>query len=344
MQKAGHEEKMFRLLFSLFLCLAAAEEWHVRGAPGQWVVQQGLTGAGAVASASFADSRSQDGWTTLTVKTLAGSNLSDVALVEGAGFLEGFITQKLILAAYVNYAGSATKNPLTEKEEALLESQMSFIHEQIKASRSEDPYWGAIEQILSHWDGMIAGFQKAAGPGSLSMSQLMSYILSYEIGDYARATAQSELVRIDEHGVRHIATPHPVFDTWAGKRMLLDEHCSVLIKRTDDDLISAHDTWSSMNTLLRVYKTYDFPSGAVQFSGYPGLPMSGDDWFITLNNKLVVTETTNGVFNTSLFSAMTSETIPYFIRVQVANMLATTGPEWHTIFSRYNNGGYNNQW
>jgi hypothetical protein len=31
------------------------------------------------------------------------------------------------------------------------------------------------------------------------------------------------------------------------------------------------------------------------------------------------------------------------VRVQIANS-ARSAPEWHSLFSRFNNGGYNNQW
>lgn len=70
--------------------------------------------------------------------------------------------------------------------------------------------------------------------------------------------------------------------------------------------------------------------------------MSGDDFFIN-EHKLVIMETTNEIFNQTLYRYLTSETVPYWLRVQVANR-ATNGPQWHALFGRYNNGGYNNQW
>jgi len=56
-------------------------------------------------------------------------------------------------------------------------------------------------------------------------------------------------------------------------------------------------------------------------------------------------ETTNGVMNSSLFyEHVTEETVMYWIRVIVANRMASTGEEWTTIFALYNSGTYNNQW
>ncbi len=53
--------------------------------------------------------------------------------------------------------------------------------------------------------------------------------------------------------------------------------------------------------------------------------MSGDDFFIN-QHQLVIMETTNEIFNQTLYKYLTSETVPYWLRVQVAN-LASTGPE-----------------
>jgi hypothetical protein len=63
-----------------------------------------------------------------------------------------------------------------------------------------------------------------------------------------------------------------------------------------------------------------------------GLPFSGDDWFIT-SKKLMITETTNEIFNMSLYEYLTVQTVPYWVRVQVAND-ASTAPEWHQLFQK----------
>ena len=69
-------------------------------------------------------------------------------------------------------------------------------------------------------------------------------------------------------------------------------------------------------------------------------------------------ETTNSVFNMSLYQYVTTETVLYWIRNIVANRMASTGKAWVDIFSMYNSGtyeldyfaskslsySYNNQW
>jgi hypothetical protein len=59
---------------------------------------------------------------------------------------------------------------------------------------------------------------------------------------------------------------------------------------------------------------------------------------------LVVIETTNNIMNASLLQFVVPQTVLYWVRVMVANRMASSGSEWSTIFSKYNSGTYNNQW
>jgi hypothetical protein len=63
--------------------------------------------------------------------------------------------------------------------------------------------------------------------------------------------------------------------------------------------------------MLPIYKSYEFPlstggtaSKRVSFASYPGLLSSEDDFYI-LDTKLVVMETTNAVFNLTLYDSIT---------------------------------------
>jgi len=46
----------------------------------------------------------------------------------------------------------------------------------------------------------------------------------------------------------------------------------------------------------------------------------------------------------SLYDYLTTKTVPYWIRIMVANRLASSGSTWSNAFSLYNSGTYNNQW
>jgi len=65
---------------------------------------------------------------------------------------------------------------------------------------------------------------------------------------------------------------------------------------------------------------------------------------LELPNRYIA-ETTNSVFNKSLFvDYLSINTVPEWIRIMVANRLATGGSDWSQYFSEYNSGTYNNQW
>lgn len=68
-----------------------------------------------------------------------------------------------------------------------------------------------------------------------------------------------------------------------------------------------------------------------------GFLMSLDDFYL-LGSGLLMTQTSIGVFNASLFSQLSPHSLLAWQRVRLANGLAHTGEEWAQVFSRYNSG------
>ena len=95
--------------------------------------------------------------------------------------------------------------------------------------------------------------------------------------------------------------------------------------------------------MLRQYKVYNISGRTISFSSYPGTVHSGDDWYM-LSNGLTVQETTNDNYNPSSYVYVVNESVPEFIRVMVANTLATSTEEWSRLFCTHNSGTYNNQY
>ena len=73
----------------------------------------------------------------------------------------------------------------------------------------------------------------------------------------------------------------------------------------NSDLLSAHDTWNSYQSMLRVLKRYRLPyrrtlggrpvpGASMSMSSYPGVLYSGDDFTVVTDTGLVVIETTIG--------------------------------------------------
>lgn len=54
-------------------------------------------------------------------------------------------------------------------------------------------------------------------------------------------------------------------------------------------------------------------------------------------------ETTNGIYNKSLYDAIQPHALLMWQRAQVANFGAAGGADWVDLFARHNSGTYNNQ-
>jgi len=117
-----------------------------------------------------------------------------------------------------------------------------------------------------------------------------------------------------------------------------------------------HSTWDDYSEMLRVYKYYEIemlgegvPHGLgnkrISFSSYPGCLSSTDDWYI-INDKFIITETTLEVMQENLYRYILDikHYVPDFMRVMLANRMATNGLSWVFWLSYYNTGTYNSQW
>jgi hypothetical protein len=129
-------------------------------------------------------------------------------------------------------------------------------------------------------------------------------------------------------------------------------HCSVMVKATPgyEDILAGHSTWSLYPLMLRVFKHYSFNlkepttgSRIMSFSSYPGALTSIDDYYI-LGSGLIVMETTNGIYNNSLFKMVMPESLLSWQRIRAASQMASDATEWTDTVAKYNSGTYNNQY
>ena len=127
-------------------------------------------------------------------------------------------------------------------------------------------------------------------------------------------------------------------------------HCSAIVKIADDfsQLFMSHSSWYTFVAMTRIMKHYNFQtafgvSHKVSFSSYPGFLESWDDFYI-MESGMVMLETTNNVFNKSLYEYVTPQTALAWQRVRVASYISNNGSYWGDNI-RYNNSGtYNNQY
>ena len=62
------------------------------------------------------------------------------------------------------------------------------------------------------------------------------------------------------------------------------------------------------------------------------------DDFYHLGSGMVMLQTTNNVFNASLYQYVHTESLLAWQRVRVANMMAHNGQEWAATLGKYNSG------
>lgn len=292
----------------------------------KWTITLGKDG---VATAVLYNKLNHTGWWTLDVVT--NSKERDDVQAYGAGYIEGALTQ---LTTYQAWKAFNETTELTVPASVLtgfIQTQNNWIRTQVK-SNLNDPYWIHVGLVLAQFDGLVDGYSAYAPEDQkISWLDLLMYQLSSELGDI----------------MQHFATSDAV------KKPSIGAHCSVLIRVSNDGqrLFASHDTWSDFTGMLRIYKFYKLAFSApqtnansVSFSSYPSFLQSSDDFYMT-NQDLVIMETTNEVFNQTLFTKfVVPQTVPFWIRIIVSNRMATNGKQWSEYFTRYNSGTYNNQY
>jgi len=303
---------------------------------GKWAVRQG---DGGVVKGYYVVQQNMTGWNTLHLYT--DGTYSDDLQSYGAGFLEGYLTKEDIWNSWLTCQQTISFN---DSITTFFLDQDKWVREMAK-SQSKDGYWYQVQLVISQLDGLFASYALYSPPErQISYTNFLYMILMPELSDIQTYTTLVARQASGEHieDIELPPGPPPI-----------GEHCSVLIKTSLDgsNLLAAHDTWSSYTNMLRLYKYYHFnfnhPSTKVKamaFSSYAANLQSTDDYYV-LDNQIVVAETTNGVFNNSLYlNYFSEETVPEWIRVIVASRMADSGENWVSGFAKYNSGTYNNQW
>lgn len=106
----------------------------------------------------------------------------------------------------------------------------------------------------------------------------------------------------------------------------------------------------SYSLMLRVYKTYEFnfqnpeiQARVVSFSARPGDLESKDDFYVTDSN-LVVMETSFNTYNVTNWAFLHMNSVPVWLRAQVATRLARNASHWTQVFAKFRSGTHNSQW
>ncbi|KAM9716279.1 phospholipase B-like 1 [Menidia menidia] len=305
------------------------------------ILKEGVIETEGGAYGYFNDTLFLSGWGILEIRAgYGGVQLEDETTFFLAGYLEGYLTAGQMLSHYFNMY------PQLRKDERVLISLKSFLRkqdqwarEQVRLRKNNDPLWKYLGLILAQLDGLHAGAAQWAKNKHREPLSVFAVQFLNGVGDLldivpaltlrSNSSAQTGAFRMPGMG-----------------------HCTALIKVLPgfENLLFGHSSWYTYAATMRIYKHWDFrvsdthaATGRMSFSSYPGFLTSLDDFYL-LGSGLLMTQTSIGIFNASLFSQLSPYSLLAWQRVRLANSLAHNGEEWAKLFSKYNSGTYNSQY
>ncbi|XP_040842876.1 putative phospholipase B-like 2 isoform X1 [Ochotona curzoniae] len=296
----------------------------------------------AVAWANLTNAIHETGWAFLEVGTSGDYN--DSLQAYAAGVVEASVSEELIymhwMNSVVNYCGPFEYEvDYCERLKRFLEANLEWMQEEMESNRGS-MYWHQVQLTLLQLKGLEDSYEGR---------------VSFPVGRFTIKPLGFLLLQISGD----LEDLEPALNKTKTKAVLGSGSCSALIKLLpgQQDLLVAHNTWSSYQNMLRIIKKYWFqfredpqgdsplvPGNRVIFSSYPGTIFSSDDFYI-LGSGLVTLETTIGNKNPALWKYVRPEgCVLEWVRNVVANRLALDGASWTDIFKKFNSGTYNNQW
>ncbi|DAZ99424.1 TPA: LOW QUALITY PROTEIN: hypothetical protein N0F65_004057, partial [Lagenidium giganteum] len=321
----------------------------------------------ADAWATFNDSLHEIGWSQLWVKTAALKpwEQRDASIrrrrrqeiMYAAGYVEGALTHHRIDEHFKNVyysffpTGDATERQQLGQLRAFLTTNLQWLRDNVEFHGFNDhlpdaPYWEGVGCVLAQFDGLVAGYQQFSKQQP-PVSAVDIFMMNAD-GDLEDLMP---VVQRKQESIESLIDP----SSQSFYAFLKNLKCSALIRILPDfqDVLWGHATWDTYSSMNRIFKHYELPLNApdkhgntkrqITMSSSPGYLSSVDDWYMT-NAGLGVMETTNGVYDETLYALVKPESVLCWLRSKVANFLAFDGPSWAQTFSKYNSGTYNNQW
>ncbi|CAL5983138.1 Phospholipase_B [Hexamita inflata] len=196
---------------------------------------------------------------------------------------------------------------------------------------NRDAYWKQVAYTMAHFDGLVQGYQQKANDSAyMSELDLFMYMSSGDLLD-----------------VVEFAVPETRHKFSQPEYAELHDHCSGLVRITDDEVFLSQTAWFTYGSMTRVSKEYKYNIGArakeVKFSSYPGFSYSFDDWYQT-DSGMMWFETTNSIYEHKIYELCSTESVMTWIRAPLAGRMAEDAEHFSVLISKYNSGTYNNQW
>ncbi|PAV60350.1 hypothetical protein WR25_07827 [Diploscapter pachys] len=286
----------------------------------------------------YLNEMNQTGWTYLEME-IVDKSLDHLKQGYVAGYLEGKATRDLIALHIRNMLSDYCEGKMQ-----YCQKLRRFIRENVRwmaikiAEHKHDEYWKQVALTLSQ----LKGIQDAY----YHRKPLLNDNFDIDIdgnndGEYIEPLMllqiSGDLLDLNVKFKR----PKDPKTPFAKK----GSHCSAIVKLLPDnsDLLFSHVTWMSYSIMLRTLKKYTFLTGDAGQEYSFSVIASFDDFLVT-SSKLGILETTIENHNEELWAYITSNSLLYWVRSQVATRMASTGKEWVKAFIRHNSGTYNNEW
>ena len=313
---------------------------------GKYKVVEGVYDNLAAAYAIYTPSYETKGWDFLILSSYDGidDKYSDEIKNYAMGYLEGVLTFKRIYPAYYNlnnYKYYQNDGVMPNSTYEFFQKNLQFMKNMTSLYKDVDPYWHEVNNLYMQMRGLHEGYNSVAPISEKIDLVHFQTVISLgdvdEIGNWKKENRPDYSKMTTEELTQYIE---------------LRSHCSAFLKVADDlsDVWFGHNTWTTYNKLIRIYKEYKYvPNAAfpiksktITMSSYPAAVNSQDDFYIT-DAYLYVAETTNHVMNLNLVDLLDPNTLMCWMRTMVANRLTDDAYSWTQVFSKYNSGTYNNQ-
>ena len=310
----------------------------------------------SLASGEFSTSHVVSQFAQLRIKT--HNNMEgDAEMMRAAGYLEGYLTAQLISDYLVNLRLYILDSGYNDTDIDLVYSwllwQEAWVRKEV--GKNNSPLWSSLELVMSQINGMLQGYNaKRKEDSSLPPLELKHLLLLNAAGDTLDLLPM--LTNKTSPDLSSLPEQHAA---WTA--LSTSGHCTALIKVTGDlsDILFGHVTWFTYRAMIRIYKHYDFSSlsstqtminTVFSFSSYPGALTSIDDFMLvkkkdsSASRPLVIMETTNTIFDTTLYQKVNHRSLLSYQRVSAANYLAASGKEWVKLVVEHSSGTYANQY
>ena len=301
----------------------------------------------AIAYAIYNKSYERIGWDFLAIGTYEKNDnkYKDEDKAYAMGYLEGALTKDRIYPFFNNIKHafySWNEFNILNNIKNFLESNIIYMEEMSLKNKNNDIYWENVYNIYKQLQRLYDGYMSVA-----EMEKKFDY------DDFLLLPAFADAIDLGNYDNTN---NWPNFKKMSNKEIikftLLNSHCSALIKLDENftDIWFGHNTWLYYNTMIKIFKEYRFISNknnikgkTVSFTSYPAVLFSSDDFYYVDSNLLVM-ETTNHIFNNTLYNLLNPESLLTWVRVILSNRLAGSAEEWTNIFKKENSGTYNDQY